>query len=73
MRRSKRTTARTSSAGDTFVANQLLFHPENAIRGIAFAVLVTLAISASERLHVTLWGLSCALLFAFVFLGFQKR
>jgi hypothetical protein len=52
---------------DAFVADQSLWHPRNAIRGLGVAVLVTLAISARERLHAALLAVAYALLFAFVF------
>lgn len=53
---------------DTLVANQSLWHPKNAIRGLGVVVLLTLAISARERLHAALLAVAYALLFAFVFI-----
>ena len=52
---------------DAFVGSQPLWHAKNAFRALGVAVLVTLAISARERLHAALLGVAYALLFGFVF------
>lgn len=56
---------------DALVGQQPLWQVKNAIRGLGIAVLVTLAISARERLHAVLLGVAYALLFAFVFITFR--
>lgn len=56
---------------DAFVGHQTLWQAKNAFRGLGIAVLVTLAISAHERLHAALLGVSYSLLFAFVVVALQ--
>ena len=58
---------------DTLVAQRPLWRPENAVRSLGIAVLATLAISRSERLHVALLAVAYALLFAFVYLTLQTE
>ena len=56
---------------DAVVGHQPLWQPKNAIRAVAVGVLVTLAISARERLHAAFLASAYALLFAFVLLTLQ--
>lgn len=55
---------------DAIVAQQPLWQPKNAIRLLAIAVLATLAISKSERLHAALLAVAYGLFFAFVWIAF---